>query len=146
MDFVMIQRRLALLRGALIVTGVACSLGFYPLVRFWHAGFGWGTTYSDLLPMILGLYFVLGAFLVIASRDPLRHRSLIWFTVWSSVAHAAIMAVQTIGKPAERVHWIGDIPALLLIAVVLSALLPSEQQIARAGLARDSQRTMRRVS
>jgi len=142
----MIQRRLALLRGALAVTGAACSLGFYPLVRFWHAGFGWGTTYSDLLPMILGLYFVLGVFLVIASLDPLRHRSLIWFTIWSSVAHATIMAVQTIGKPAEHGHWIGDIPALLIVAVVLRVLLPSHRQVARAGLARDSQWTIRRVS
>jgi len=142
----MIRRRLALLRGTLALTGVVCSLGFYPLVRFWHAGFGWGTTYSDLLPMIIGLYFVLGVFLVIASRDPLRHRSLIWFTVWSSVVHAAIMAVQTIGKPAERGHWIGDIPVLLIVAVMLSALLPSERQAVRAGLVRDVQRAMRRVS
>src|SRR5438046_3129753 len=92
----MIQRRLALLRGALAAIGVFASLCFYPLVRIWHAGFGWGTSDSDLLPMLVGMYFVLGVFLIIASRDPLGHRSLIWFTVWSSVAHAAIMAVQTI--------------------------------------------------
>ena len=128
----MALRRLALLRLALAVTGVTCAFGFYPLVRFWHAGFGWGTHDSDLLPMMLGLYFVLGVFLIIASRDPLRHRSLIWFAAWSSVAHAAIMAVQTIGRPAEYGHWVGDIPALLIVAMVLGGLLPSERQIARA--------------
>ncbi len=127
----MIQRRLALLRGVLAVTGVICSLGFYPLVRFWHSGWGWGTTYSDLQPMIIGLYFVLGVFLIIASRDPLRHRSLIWFAVWSSVVHASIMAVQTIGKAAEYGHWVGDIPALLIVAAALSVLMPSEKEMAR---------------
>jgi hypothetical protein len=119
----MVQRRLALLRVALAVTGVAFSLGFYPLVRFWHAGFGWGTHDSDLLPMMIGLYFVLGVFLIIASRDPLRHRSLVWFAVWSSVTHAAIMAVQTIGRPEEHGHWVGDIPVLLIVAAALSVLL-----------------------
>ena len=44
--------------------------------------------------MILGVYATLGVFLLIASRNPLRHRSLIWFTVWSSVVHAGIMTVQ----------------------------------------------------
>ena len=130
----MLQRRLALLRGALAVTGVICSLGFYPLIRFWHAGWGWGTTPSDLMPMMVGLYFVLGVFLIIASRDPLRHRSLIWFTVWSSAVHAAIMAVQTIGNPMEHGHWIGDIPALLIVAVALGVLLPSKKLVAREGL------------
>jgi hypothetical protein len=34
--------------------------------------------------MILGIYATLGVFLIIASRNPLAHRSLIWFTVWPS--------------------------------------------------------------
>ena len=40
--------------------------------------------------------FSLGVFLLIASRDPQAHRSLIWFTVWSSVVHGGIMAVQSV--------------------------------------------------
>jgi len=30
--------------------------------------------------MIVGIYATLGIFLLLASRDPLAHRSLIWFT------------------------------------------------------------------
>jgi hypothetical protein len=74
--------------------------------------------------MILGVYATLGVFLVIASRDPGAHRSLIWFTVWSSVVHALIMAAQAFTDSAERGHLIGDVPALLIIAVVLAALAP----------------------
>jgi hypothetical protein len=74
--------------------------------------------------MILGIYATLGVFLLIASRDPLRHASLIWFTVWSSVVHALIMAGQAMTDAGERGHLLGDVPVLLLIAVVLGVLMP----------------------
>jgi hypothetical protein len=63
--------------------------------------------------MIVGVYATLGVFLLLASRNPEQHRSLIWFTVWSSVVHAAIMAVQSIVDTGERGHLIADVPALL---------------------------------
>jgi len=80
--------------------------------------------------MILGLYATLGVFLLIASSNPPAHRSLIWFTVWSSVVHAVIMAAQAFGDPAERGHLWGDVPALLVIAIVLAALTPRGRAMA----------------
>src|SRR5262249_38807528 len=74
--------------------------------------------------MIIGVYATLGVFLLIAARNPYAHTSLIWFTVWSSVVHAAIMGVQAVSDPAERGHLLGDVPALILVAVVLAALTP----------------------
>jgi hypothetical protein len=50
-----------------------------------------------------------------ASRDPDAHKSIIWFTVWSSVVHGAIMALQAFGDSAERGHLLGDVPALFLV-------------------------------
>jgi hypothetical protein len=41
--------------------------------------------HSHYLMMILGIYATLGVFLLMASRDPDAHKSIIWFTVWSSV-------------------------------------------------------------
>jgi uncharacterized protein DUF6632 len=76
--------------------------------------------------MILGVYATLGVFLIIASRNPLAHRSLIWFTVWSSVVHAVIMAIQAFEDPMERGHLLGDVPALLMVAIALGALTPRE--------------------
>jgi hypothetical protein len=61
--------------------------------------------------------------LIAASRDPLANRSLIWFTVWSSVAHALIMAAMALQDPAEKGHLVGDAPALLLVAVALGILM-----------------------
>jgi hypothetical protein len=74
--------------------------------------------------MILGVYATLGIFLLIASRNPLRHLSLIWFTVFSSLVHAGIMTVQALSMPAEHGHLLGDVPALFLVAVLLALLTP----------------------
>jgi len=78
--------------------------------------------------MIAGLYATLGVFLLIASRDPYANRSLIWFTVWSSVVHGAIMGVQAFSDASERVHLIGDVPALFVVAIVLAVLMPRSAQ------------------
>lgn len=119
------------LRIALVVIGVIFTFGFYPLTRFWPAGFAWGHGSSHYLTMILGVYATLGIFLLIAAGNPPAHRSLIWFTVASSVVHAVIMAVQAMGDSAERGHLVGDVPALLVIAAVLALLMPRSAQAAR---------------
>jgi len=126
----------SLLRIALALFG-AIFLFVYPLAIVWPSGWAWhaGAPYeSQYFMMIVGVYATLGVFLLIASRNPQAHRSLIWFTVWSSVVHAGIMAVQSL--PAEhRGHLLGDVPALLLVAIVLGGLLmwaDQEQESARA--------------
>ena len=103
----------------------ATFLLIYPLFIVWPSGWAWhaGAPYeSQYFMMIVGVYFTLGVFLLNASRDPQAHRSLIWFTVWSSVVHGGIMAVQSM--PAEHCgHLLGDVPALFLVAIVLGGLL-----------------------
>jgi hypothetical protein len=117
--------RAKFLRVALIVSGLIFLVGVYPLTIIWPAGWAWHQTGQSLyLQMILGIYATLGVFLLIASRDPLAHRSLIWFTVWSSVVHSGIMALQSILYPEHRGHLLGDVPALLLVAAVLAFLMP----------------------
>jgi len=118
------QARLTYLRFALIVVGLIATVGLYPLMILWPAGWAWGHGHSHYPLMIVGIYATLGVFLLMPSRDPLAHRSLIWFTVWSSVVHGGIMAAQALSDPAERGHLIGDVPALFLIAIVLGVLMP----------------------
>ena len=112
------------LRIALIVVGVIFTFGIYPVSILWPSGWTWGQGHSHYLPMILGVYATLGIFLIMASRDPARNTSLIWFTVWSSLAHAGIMAAQGLTDGAEHGHLIGDVPALLVVAIVLAVLTP----------------------
>ena len=56
-----------------------------------------GSARSQYFMMIVGVYATLGVFLINAARDPAANVSLIWFTMWSSVVHAAIMTVQSFG-------------------------------------------------
>src|SRR5258706_9541126 len=122
-----------LLKIALVAFGAIFFL-VYPLGLIWPSGWLWhGGEGSYYLQMICGLYAVLGAFLIAAARNPSEHRSLISFTIWSSVVHACIMAAQAIYDGHEMGHLAGDVPALLLVAVVLWYLSPARQP--RAGYA-----------
>ena len=123
------ETRLTYLRIALVVVGLIAIFAVYPLFQLWPSGWAWGHGHSHYLFMIIGVYATLGVFLLLAARDPLAHRSLIWFTVWSSVVHAGIMGAQAIYDGAESGHLIGDVPALLLIAIVLGVLTPREAPV-----------------
>ncbi len=116
-----------LLQIALVVSGVAC-ICLYPLALFWPAGWAWhhGAPHDSLyFMMIVGIYATLGVFLLNAARKPEANLSLIWFTVVSSVVHAAIMAVQSFGSGHHMGHLVGDVPALLLVAIALAVLVVS---------------------
>lgn len=120
--------RLQFLRIALVAVGLIFMFGIYPLGLVWPSGWTWGHGHSHYLMMIVGVYATLGVFLLIASRNPDAHRSLIWFTIWSSLVHATIMGAQSLSDAGEYGHLIGDVPALILVAIVLAALMPRKKQ------------------
>jgi hypothetical protein len=117
-----------LLKIALIAFGVVFIL-IYPIGMVWPSGWVWhGGQGQYYLQMICGVYAVLGVFLIAAARNPTAHRSLILFTVWSSIVHAGIMAAQALHDGHELGHLAGDVPALLLVVAVLWYLLPSSNE------------------
>jgi hypothetical protein len=119
------ENRLLYLRIALVVFGLTFIFGIYSMGIVWPSGWVWGQGHGQhYLTMIIGVYATLGVFLLIASRNPEAHRSIIWFAVWSSVVHGGIMAVQALSDPMERGHLWGDVPALFLVAIILGALMP----------------------
>jgi hypothetical protein len=113
-----------LLRPVLTVFGLVFIFGIFILNRIWPSGWAWQPEQPAYLHMILGIYATLGVFLLFAARDPLHNLSLIWFTVWSSVVHALVMAVHSFTDPGQMGHLWGDVAALLLTAAVLAALTP----------------------
>src|SRR5580658_10253215 len=117
--------RVRILRYALMLTGLIFIFGVYPLMMsLWPSGWRWQPNQPEYEQMILGGYATLNNNLLIASRNPLQNRSLIWFTVWSSLVHAGIMAVQAVKMPSEHGHLFGDIPALAIVAILLAVLTP----------------------
>lgn len=122
------QKRMGMLQVALVLFGLAC-FSLYPLIMVWPSGWAWHVGHSDYPLMMVGIYATLGVFLIRAARNPLEHLSLIWFAVWSSAVHALIMAVQAMTQPDQRGHLLGDVPALLLAAVVLAILVPRKKAV-----------------
>lgn len=90
--------RLPLRSCALRSESSASSLvfGIFVLNRLWPSSWAWAPEQPAYLHMILGIYVTLGVFLFLAARDPMRHLSLIWFTVWSSIVHAVVIAVHEV--------------------------------------------------
>ena len=126
-----------LLSAALLVFGVVFCL-VYPLAMFWPSGWAWhegSPAANDYFLMIIGVYATLGVFLIRAAKDPAANASLIWFTVWSSGVHACVMAVEAIRAPMQHGHLYGDIPALVLVAVVLGFLMSNSRGLAKASAA-----------
>lgn len=116
--------RLTYLRVAMVAVGVIFIAGIYPLMIIWPSGWTWHTGHSDYPMMIVGVYATLGVFLIMGARDPLANLSLIWFTVWSSIVHGGIMLLQSFEGPMNHGHLVGDVPALIVVAIVLAALTP----------------------
>ncbi|WP_263416328.1 DUF6632 domain-containing protein [Terriglobus albidus] len=106
------------LKIVLVVVGVIFVALVYPMVIFVRE--------EPALSMMLSLYVTLGIFLLIAARNPSAHRSLIAFTAWSSLAHAALMGTQAMRHMVARGELIG-VAVLILIGVALLALAPREQ-------------------
>ena len=98
--------RLLFLRIALIIIGLTFIFGIYTLGVIWPSGWAWGQGHSHYLMMIIGVYATLGVFLLIASKNPYAHKSIIWFTVWSSMVHGAVMGVQGSPiRPSAVIWW-----------------------------------------
>lgn len=117
--------RLKYLRIALVVIGMTYMFGIYILTVLWPSGWAWHAEgRSEYLEMILGIYATLGAFLILAARDPGTYTNLIWFTVWSNVVHAAIMGVNAVVNPRHIGHLWGDVLALVIVTSVLVVLTP----------------------
>jgi hypothetical protein len=131
------MNRERLLRVVLVVVGLIFLFAVYPLMMYlWPSGWRWQPNQPEYEQMILGVYATLGIFLLLASRNPSEHRSLIAFTAWSSLVHAGIMAVQAFRNVGERGHVVGDIPALVIVGVALIVLTPAKATVERVSAAR----------
>jgi hypothetical protein len=128
-------QRLKYLSAALWVFGLIFIFGVYPMMMWiWPSGWGWEPRQPEYELMIIGIYAVLGVFLIRAAKNPMEHLSLIWFTVWSSAVHAGIMFGEAIVDANERINILGDISALFLVAIVLGILVPKRVKSTQTAL------------
>jgi peptidoglycan/LPS O-acetylase OafA/YrhL len=116
------------LKIVLVLVGLLFAAAIYPVVMaLLHPSPSDDT--GDT--MMMSLYFTLGAFLLVAARNPSAHRSLIAFAAWSSFAHAAVMSLLGLHIPSERRGFLIASAVLVLIGVALLAMAPPKQSAER---------------
>jgi len=120
-----IMKRERVLQIFLAVLGILFLALLYPLYTdLWHAK--WLLVMHDETdPMFLSFFIALGPFLLIAARNPPAHRLLIFFTAWWNLAHASVMAVETVQAWDRGVHRnFADVVIVGVIGLVLLVLSP----------------------
>jgi hypothetical protein len=110
------------LKVLLVLVGLLFLVALYPLTRLSQPEIG--------EQMLGGVYGTLGVFLLLAVRNPSANRSLIAFTAWSSLAHAAVMAVQATHNLIPRGDLLMAVLPLVIIGLALIVLAPAKPGMA----------------
>jgi hypothetical protein len=123
------MKRERALQVVMVLVGLFYSFWGYLLVdNLWHAR--WLIGHGDVMPMFLSLNTALGVCLLFAVKQPARHRSLIAYAAWSSLAHGftmTIMSAQAVAHGMHRQDSPQDIVIFAAIGFTLLALLPAKQ-------------------
>jgi ABC-type multidrug transport system permease subunit len=116
------------LQVGLVVVGLFYSLcGYILFDNLWHLRWFSG---HDVMPMFLSLNTTLGVCLLMAAKQPAKHRLMIAYGAWSSLAHGftmTIMSAQAVAHGMHRKDSPQDIVIMGVIGVTLLALLPPKQ-------------------
>ena len=123
------MKRERALQVVLVVVGLLYSFWGYLLFdNLWNDK--WLNKHSDVVPMFLSLNTVLGVCLLLAVKQPAKHRLMIGYGAWSSLAHAftmTIMSAQAIVHGTHRQDSPQDIVMFVVIGGLLLVLLPAKQ-------------------
>ncbi|HEY2168778.1 MAG TPA: DUF6632 domain-containing protein [Candidatus Angelobacter sp.] len=116
----------------LVLVGLFFTAAAYPAIGGLHNPVNSDT--GDTMQM--AIYATLGIFLLIASRNPSAHRSLIAFAAWSSFAHAAVMSTLGFEIPELRTGFLIASGVLVVIGVALIVLAPQKQSAGQVSASR----------
>ena len=128
------MKREGALNVVLVFVGLLyCFWGYLLFDNLRHAR--WLSGHCDVMPMFLSLNTALGVCLLLAVTQPAKHRLMIAYGAWSSLAHAFTMTVMSAQAVAHGMHKQDspqDIVMFVVIGGTLLALLPAKQA-SRAG-------------
>ena len=113
------MNNLSVLSNTLRIFGLA-FIFIIPIMKLdLFGGWAWSPAQWEYELMIQGIYMTLGIMMIISAKNPVKNSMFIWFVVWSSVVHAVIMAYQAAIAADEMGHFVGDIPVLIILALLL---------------------------
>lgn len=117
------------LQVVLALVGLLYFAWAIPLFQsLWHSN--WLEQHQDAFPMFMSVNTVLGVLLLLAVKQPARHRSLIAFAGCSTLAHAftmTIMSIEAWSHGMQRKDSPQDIVIIGAIGVLLLAVLPGKE-------------------
>lgn len=122
------MNNLSILSNTLRIFGLAFVF-IIPIMKLdLFGGWAWSPAQWEYELMIQGIYMTLGIMMIISAKNPVKNSMFIWFVVWSSVVHAVIMAYQAAIAADEMGHFIGDIPVLIILALLLGYSLKKAEE------------------
>lgn len=122
------MNNLSILSNTLRIFGLAFVF-IIPIMKLdLFGGWAWSPAQWEYELMIQGIYMTLGTMMIISAKNPVKNSMFIWFVVWSSVVHAVIMAYQAAIAADEMGHFIGDIPVLMILALLLGYSLKKAEE------------------
>jgi hypothetical protein len=129
-------KRERLTQIVLVIVGLLDLAQIYFLYRdLWHSSWLLERK-NECDPMFLSFFIPVGVFLLIASRRPAEHRSMIALAAWWNISHSVVMAIQTVEAWIHGVNRnFADVIIFLVIGVALLALLPAKREVVAPGVA-----------
>ena len=122
------MNNLSILSNTLRIFGLA-FIFIIPIMKLdLFGGWAWSPAQWEYELMIQGIYMTLGIMMIFSAKNPVRNSMFIWFVVWSSVVHAVIMAYQAAIAADEMGHFVGDIPVLIILALLLGYSLKKAEE------------------
>ena len=122
------MNNLSILSNTLRIFGLA-FIFIIPIMKLdLFGGWAWSPAQWEYELMIQGIYMTLGIMMIISAKNPVRNSMFIWFVVWSSVVHAVVMAYQAAIAADEMGHFIGDIPVLIILVLLLGYSLKKAEE------------------
>lgn len=113
----------------LVLVGLLYLAWVIPLFQsLWHSS--WLQDHQDAFAMFMSVNTVLGVFLLLAVKQPARHRSLIAFGAWSTLAHAFTMTIMSLEAWSHGMHRKDspqDIVIIGAVGLLLLAVLPARE-------------------
>ena len=124
------MKRERMRQAILAVVGIVFVGLIYPLSSdLWRAKWLVQMNDNECEPMFLSFFVVLGFFLLVAAKKPSDHRSLIAFAAWWSIAHAAVMSIETVEAWNRGTHRdYTDVVIAAIIGVVLLVVTPPQKR------------------
>ena len=88
--------------------------------HMWEAGMVWqdGRNNESIPSMLKAMYLALSICLLMSAKDPVKSGPLIDYVVISSLLHGLVMAYFGVVLTWEHAHLWGDVPMLLITAVI----------------------------